>query len=218
MAFPVISDPFVFATVICVEVASIVLGSMWCIPAYRQWMTTGTIRGVPSSHSVLIKKLMGTIGYRAKLSPVSVTPAVNTGSDITREDVPRDWARNAAIHLFMRYYAELCATIMFMSTLTVVTFTHNGKYFPLVIGYSSATWIRSMMLSLTTLIAQTLALVFITRLNPDHEAIHIFRTGYHFLHSGRYCVPYIIWTCACAMFMTWTVFLQQAAAVYLFYS
>ena len=203
-------------------------------------MRSGEIRGEPSNQVIaafkLIYSLTGTnlrqTMVKNKRSLGAIVPQSNTINSKAME--PRqsvlqqyqehpEWSIRARIHLFLRIWAELNATVMFMATISVAHFTKNGRLFPF--SFDRGTWIRSMIFAGVNFGTQFIAVcIAIFNSSISHwkgpaslALVNAFQTGYEMLQETQFCVFSAAMSATLAA-LTESIFLQQVNAAYNLYS
>lgn len=235
LAFPEISDFRVFAAMAFIETCSFVFGSLWYLPRYRHWMTSGTAQYNPTSTVNLAKKLTKTVSHAAVNAGKRVSG--NLASKVRLQKKSEYLQRKLNLdetilekertQLFLRFWAEINASAAFISTLSVVAFTENGKFFPLSVD--KETWLRSVMFSLIVCGLQVVVLVGMMILAAKAESresqrsisaetqfVSVFAHGFNML-SSRFFSWFSIHMTLSLMCFVLMIFLQQSHGVHSWY-
>ncbi|XXQ35857.1 Uncharacterized protein PBTT_05790 [Plasmodiophora brassicae] len=144
LAFPNIENAAVFGFAMAVQMASIMLSTLWLFPRFADWMSANPNPQSPWSQ----------VGILTKLGSRLLRPSKPSES----EQSMYQWHRVARLIVFMRWLAKLAATLSFMTLYSLAFFSYNGKYLAFQPRNADQYW-RVMTMSFISLICENIVLI-----------------------------------------------------------
>ncbi|XXQ29631.1 Uncharacterized protein PBTT_00082 [Plasmodiophora brassicae] len=122
LAFPHIDSMVTFAMIAIVEALSTVASSLWMLVPFQVWVMSA-VHPASSPHSnwSVLQRLRSSLSGMIVPSDVAISRLHSIGDD---------WMDNARTHLFMRQWAQLNGTLMFITMITLATYSPNSRFFP----------------------------------------------------------------------------------------
>ncbi|XXQ35858.1 Uncharacterized protein PBTT_05791 [Plasmodiophora brassicae] len=209
LAFPMIENLGVFGVVVAVQMASMILSSMWLFPQLANWMSANPNPQSPWSQ----------IGIVTKLGVRLLRPSQSTSVHSMEK-----WHDVARLVVFMRWLAKLTATISFTTLYSLAYFTYNGRYMAFQAKDDQQYW-RVMAMSLISLVCENIALIGMSIFSTfavdawrDPNSTSFFARGFQLLKTD-YKAPFFLFaTMFTNMSIAIAMFIQQTNWLYELYS